>query len=177
MCAAKSPYARTSSTTATSSPEAGPHAWKAQTEVAILQAVPQLAKHNSRETSLLLTLLCFFKTLQVTADFLWRGATAQPRWGENGEIEVVNIAESHLDSELVATLSDRPGLVRLLHNVEAENIVRVDPAAVETSTFTVNSNVAERVLERLPHTLKIFWSQQALLIASNAFPRKFIEPL
>lgn len=154
-------------------PDTTPVNWKTQSGAAVLQAVPCLQGYNSPEVSLLLVLLCFFESSQITMEVLWRGGTLQKRWSQLGEITEMGAFESGLHRDLGAILSDRSGLSQSFQKLEAVHIIRT---VSSTGMTILDQQIVARVTDSLPHTIKTFWMHQALLVTSHGFPRKYLEP-
>ena len=147
--------------------------WKIQSETVILQVVPTLRQYNSQEISLLLMLLCFLESSQLTTELLWRGNTHQKRWNQLGETTEVGAFETCFDRDLGKMCSDHSGLNQLFQKFEAALIIRVDSFIKMTA---LNQQVVARVTDGLPRIIKPFWMHQTLLITIHGFPRKYLKP-
>ncbi|KAI4166538.1 MAG: hypothetical protein LQ343_007969 [Gyalolechia ehrenbergii] len=147
--------------------------WKVKSEAVALQVAPTLRQYNSEEISLLLVLLCFLESSQLTTDLLWRGSTHQKRWSQLGEATEVGAFEICLDRDLSTISSDHSGLSQLFQKLEAAHVIWVDSS---TGMAALDQQVVARVIDGLPRTIKTFWMHQALLITIHGFPRKYLEP-
>ena len=148
--------------------------WKAQSEITVSQALPSLGEHSSERVNLLLLLLCFFQSSPLTLDLLWRGGTRQTRWNEQGEKEALAAYEIGLDHDLIRILSDYQELEQSIRKLEIAQVIR-RVSLFDTPAFLLDRPISTRVIEGLSNDLMSFWMQQALLIASHCFPRKYLE--
>ena len=146
--------------------------WKNRSEAAASEAEPRLLGNNSGNPTLLLVLLSFLDSSQLTKDVLHRGGTSRKRWSECGEIEEVTAIQAGLVHEVVALLSNNMELDSALTKLLAISAIQMEPGQ---SAFTLDDQVKARVSERLSGVLRSFWRRQALLLISHGFPRPYLD--
>jgi len=147
----------------------------ATSEVAALAAEPGLRECSSGKPALLLVLVCFLASSQISSGMLHRGGTPRNRWSEYGEMEEITAVEAGIAPELVALLSDGTELELAFGNLLAASVIRMELPKTGPPTFTVDDQVKNRVSERLPLIVRTFWRRQALLLVSHGFPRRYLD--
>ena len=149
--------------------------WKSCSEAAAIQAEPRLIEYGSRNAALVLVLLCYLDSSQITTGVLYRGSTSQNRWSECGEIEEVAAYQAGLVHEVVTLLSDDTELDLAFRSLLAASAIRAEPCTIGPTTYAVNDQVKIRVYENLLPIVRSFWRRQALLLVSHGFPRRYLD--
>ncbi len=149
--------------------------WKTCSEEAAIRAEPRLIEYGSGNAALVLVLLCFLDSSQITTGVLYRGSTVQNRWSECGETEEATAYQAGLVHEVVALLSDNTELDLAFRNLLAASAIRTEPRTTGPPIYTVDDQVKIRVYENLPRIVRSFWRRQALILVSHGFPRRYLD--
>ena len=149
--------------------------WKSCSEEAAIRAERRLIEYGSGNAALVLVLLCFLDSSQITTGVLYRGSTAQNRWSECGETEEVTACQAGLVHEVVALLFDDAELDLALGNLLAAAAIREEPGTTGPTTYTMDDQIKIRICENLPRKVRSFWRRQALMLVSHSFPRRYLD--
>lgn len=149
--------------------------WKDRSEEAALEAEPRLVQSGLGKSALLLVILSFLNSSQITTSVLHRGGTPRKRWSESGEMKEVTAFQAGLVDEVIALLSNDVELDLALRNLLAISAIKMEPLTTGQPVFTLDDQIQTRVSERLSSELKTFWRHQALLLVSHGFPRRYLD--
>jgi hypothetical protein len=140
--------------------------WKTLSTIAASGAVPRPRINYSKNTGLLLVLLCFLASSEIPLDLLYRGGSPRRRWNIHDGIEKINTLHIGLSSTLVDLLSS----IAKLNNAFGELMSLSAISKYSNQTYIINRAVQVYISDNLPPELHSFWKLQALVVAYRSIP-------
>ncbi|KAI9856193.1 MAG: hypothetical protein M1813_009210 [Trichoglossum hirsutum] len=135
-------------------------------------------ERNSKEVSNLLLLFCFLDPTDISKAMLYRGCVSQKRWGSHGEMIETNVAESGLDGDLVALITNEIDFDAAIEKLLSFSLIYRNKNVEDSRSFSIHPLVQYCVSLRVAPAIQNKWRLQAILLVCHSFPRyAYFEPL